>query len=485
MRFSELVSIEHREDDDWFNPVLSEDTPLYVDPFLVFDDDDPLFAGAHDDVIGFFTLCRDLVRAAGGNTKSPYWTKALRLLTFPEPKEFVLGLSMGSPNGSGTGPDFAVAMAEALEIMTRAVERGVDYVDVFALFVPGLGVDRISDMLCNILKARFIAYTRAVCTERGIGTELLTVRNASWQPTAARWSNARLALPRSPVTKGAVLLTPERFLQDIPQRVTPDGFWSWADTHVAQELRADLNIDLAESLDRAGRVEAGRRLARRSPESAFEFVDQIAADDHRPYDVRADPALKVGWFEQGRSIAQRMAADAGPLPQPTTEEEFCAWVGTLVDRFQHAVEDTDAWRALWNDDYTKPRQEKIVQAVAGVQWVEACRAAGVDISREVNVGRGPVDFKFSAGWQHRVLLEVKQMHSTKLVRGAEAQLPQYQRSEQIQCGYYVCVGYTDDDFDRFRLDRVKETCATLSAQAGWSITPRFIDARPKQSASKL
>ena len=68
MRFSELVSVEHREDDHWFNPVLTEDTPLYVDPFLVFDDDDPVFAGAHDDVIGFFTLCRDLVRAAGGNT---------------------------------------------------------------------------------------------------------------------------------------------------------------------------------------------------------------------------------------------------------------------------------------------------------------------------------------------------------------------------------------------------------------------------------
>jgi hypothetical protein len=91
------------------------------------------------------------VRAAGGNTRSPYWNKALRLLTFPEPKEFALGLSMGSPNGSDTGPEFAVAMAEALEIMTRAVERGVSYVDVFALFAPGLGVDRISDMLCSIL----------------------------------------------------------------------------------------------------------------------------------------------------------------------------------------------------------------------------------------------------------------------------------------------------------------------------------------------
>jgi hypothetical protein len=116
---------------------------------------------------------------------------------------------------------------------------------------------------------------------------------------------------------------------------------------------------------------------------------------------------------------------------------------------------------------------------------DSCKAANVDLSREANVGRGPVDFKFSAGWQRRALLEVKLLRSTKVVRGAEAQLPQYLRGEQVSCGHYVCVGYTDEELDPFRLSRAKETCATLSAQAGWTITSRFVDARPKQSASKL
>jgi hypothetical protein len=71
LRFSELVSVEHREADDWFNPVLTEDTPLYVDPFLVFDDNDPLFADAQEQVVAFFAMCHDLVRRAGGNTASP------------------------------------------------------------------------------------------------------------------------------------------------------------------------------------------------------------------------------------------------------------------------------------------------------------------------------------------------------------------------------------------------------------------------------
>lgn len=485
MRFSELVRVAHRQDDDWFDPVLTEDTPLYVDPFLVFEDDDPLFADAQPRVVSFFGMSRDLVRRAGGDTASPHWKKALRLLTFPEPKEFALGLSMGSPNGAGTGGDLAALMADALDVMTRAVERGVSYVDVFAVFVPGLGVDRISDMFCNIMKAQFIAYTQRICNERGIGTEVMTVRNAAWQASAGRWSDARVALPRSPVTGGGVLLTPERFLQDIPQRVTANGFWDWADARIGMELRADLNYAIGEELSRAEKRELGRRLARRSPDTAFEYVDAEAEREHHPYDVRTDPDLLVGWFEPGRAAARIDVAENGILPQPA-DGEFCAWVGSLIDRFTHVVEDTDVWRVLWNDDLTKPRQEKIVQAVAAAMWIESCRAAGVDFSRETNVGRGPVDFKFSAGWQHRALIEVKLARSTKLIQGAAAQLPQYLRSEQIQCGYYVCIGFTDDELSEERIARVTETCATLSAQTpGWTMSPRFIDARPKQSASKL
>lgn len=482
MRFSELVGVSPA-DGDWFDPVLSEDTPLYVDPFLVFEDDDPLFADAHDVVVSFFATCRDLVRRAAGNTASPHWKKALRLLTFHEPKEFALGLSMGSPNGAGTGDELAAQMADALEVMTRAVERGVDYVDVFAVFVPGLGVDRISDMFCNIMKARFIAYTQRVCRDLGISTELVPVRNAAWQATTGRWSDGRLSLPRSPVTGGGVLLTPDRFLQDIPQRVTAEGFWSWADARIGMELRQDLNYAIGEELSKKERAELGRRLARRSPETAFAYVDEIAEREHQPYDVRTDPDLLVGWFEPGRAAAQERNEADGVLPQPE-DAQFCGWVSTLIDRFQHAVENTDLWRVLWNDDYTKPRQEKIVQAVAAAMWVESCRAAGVDFNRETNVGRGPVDFKFSAGWARRALLEVKLMRSTKLMQGAEAQLPQYLRSEQIRCGYYVCVGFTDADLDADRVERVKKTCETLTEQAGWIMTPWFIDARPKPAASK-
>lgn len=481
MRFSELVGITRGPDDDWFDPVLSEDTPLYVDPLLVFEEEAPPFADARDSVVRFFATCRDLVHQDAGR-HGPAWAKAVRLLTFPEPKEFALGLAMGSPFGSGTDEFYGDQMAESLDVISHALDRQLDYVEMFALFVPGLGVDRISDIFCNVLKSRFITYTQQICAQHEVTAETISVRNASWSTRSGRWTDARLRLPVSPVTRGAVLLTPERFLQDIPQRITANGFYGWAESNVNQVLREDLNFDLAEDVSRAVRSDRGRRLARRRPDIAFTFVDEVAeAADPRPYDVAADPDLLVGWYEAGRSSAR---TEVDPLTQPS-EEGFHAWLGGLIDRFQHSVEHSDLWRVLWNDELTKPRNEKIVQAVAGQLWVLLCENADVDISREANVGRGPVDFKFSVGWKRRALIEVKLLKSRKLQKGAEAQLPQYMVSERISSAYYVCVGFTDADFSDGRLKLVQETCAAYERQSGYTVTPRFIDARPKESASNL
>ncbi len=199
---------------------------------------------------------------------------------------------------------------------------------------------------------------------------------------------------------------------------------------------------------------------------------------------RGGPAEEARWGVADRVVARAEAAAAEPVPPPTAGT-FCQWLGTLVDRFRHSVEERDLWRALWDDSLTNPREEKIVQTIAAAVWDGICERDNVDVTREANTGRGLVDFKFAASRQERGLIEVKLLASTRLRQGVEHQLPQYMTSERVTCAYYMCVGFTDADLHAQRIQVVLDGCAAAKARTRLTIKPRFIDARPKAAASKL
>jgi hypothetical protein len=396
MRFTKTFGvIRHKTKDDWFDLVLDQDTPLYVDPFLVFDDKDPFWASARDDVVEFFNAAAALIAEAYGNKNSPAYRKALRLLTFPEPKEFALGVAMGSPNGAGTGEKFAREMAAMLDLIRQhGSVASLASIAGFTLFCDGLGLDRMSDILCNILKEKFIVYTQDIAKARGVRMKKVDVKHASWDGKHLRWIDTKVLLPESSVTSGGVLLTPERFLKDIP-RVTSEGFWAWAETNVAQELRDDLNYDLSKDLSLTQKRAAARDLARRRPKLVVRYVRKIEDSVLLPYDVEADPRRLVQWREAGEAAALGLMK---PEDAPEKAEDFSAFVVRLATDFQHQVENTDLWTALWYVDKSKHVHESQVQAIAGAMWTIECRVADVDLSQEVRVPERSVGRAVTCGF---------------------------------------------------------------------------------------
>ena len=479
MRFSEQHKVKRSDDADWFDVNVEMDSPLYVDPFLVFDDGDTHWTAAHDEIIDFFDATLGLLAKAQGHRSSMHWVKAERFVLFPEPKEFALGLSMGHPEGAGIGPDLAREMCAGLEFF-RERGRGSDdrLLAMMAVLVPGLGVDRISDMVCNIVKDRFIAYTQTVCQDLSVPMQEYAIPNATWTANGCRWQSGKEMLPASPVFKGGVILTPQRFLKDIP-RVTPDGFWNWAEHNENETLRFELNYDLAESLSRREKARLGRELAHRAVDLLERYVDN-ATQDVAAYDVDGDPKGLVRWEEAGRAIAK---ASTAPVV-PTSQREFEQWLTDLAQTFKFAVEDNGLWRALWNDGNTRHRPENIAQVIARSSWIEHCRASDIDITREADCGRGSVDFKFTRGWQVRGLIEVKHISSSQFVHGAGTQLPIYLKGENAKFGIYLCIGYSDSDLREERLALVRDACNSISQAGETRIVPMFVDARPKASAAR-
>jgi hypothetical protein len=479
MRFTEQFNVERPANADWFDLNVEQDTPLYVDPFLVFDDETDQWVGAHDDVVNFFHAALEMLKLAAGQESSAHWRKAESFLQCPEPKEFALGLAMGNPQGSGIGPDLAREICRGLDLF-RVWQREVDdrLLGMVSILVPRLGVDRISDMVCNILKSRFISYTQGICDEIGVPVANLRVPHSSWVAANCRWQSTPKALPRSPAFNGAVLLTPERFLKDIP-RVSPDGFWTWSTINENEALRLDMNYDLAQSLTAKQKAQLGRDLARKAPDMLERYVGE-AIEDPSPYDVDGDPNGLVRWIEAGREIA---GATTAPKP-PKNQEEFESWLIELATTFKSAVEDEGVWTVLWNDGYRTHRVEKITQATCRHGWLAHCQASNIDITREAETGRGPVDFKFTKGWTMRGLIEVKHIDNYQFFHGASTQLPIYLKGENVSFGIYLCVGYSHKDFEEERLQVVRDTCASIATQGKFKIVPIFVDARPPKSASK-
>ena len=102
-----------------------------------------------------------------------------------------------------------------------------------------------------------------------------------------------------------------------------------------------------------------------------------------------------------------------------------------------------------------------------------------DVSREVNDGRGPADFKISRGSTDKTIVEFKLASNSQLKRNLQKQVDIYQKASDASTGYKVIIYFTKDELDKvneilFELDLYKDTNIIL------------IDAREdnKPSASK-
>lgn len=73
MKFSERFGITPTQADNWFDPVLSVDTGLFIDPFLIYDQERGPFRGSHAEILRFFKQMFILIAKSGGMLLGTYF----------------------------------------------------------------------------------------------------------------------------------------------------------------------------------------------------------------------------------------------------------------------------------------------------------------------------------------------------------------------------------------------------------------------------
>lgn len=167
---------------------------------------------------------------------------------------------------------------------------------------------------------------------------------------------------------------------------------------------------------------------------------------------------------------------------PTDDDSFNVIILKLIDEYRHNVEQKKGTKLLWLSD--KPAPEEHAQILFDVIADQYAKLADIIIDREIETGRGPVDFKFSRGHKFQAHLEVKRATSTKLEHGLSKQLPTYLAADKVKNGYYLVICYVDSDFVKAS-ELIKEA-ESLSTTLKINLQVAAIKAYKKfESASKV
>jgi hypothetical protein len=200
----------------------------------------------------------------------------------------------------------------------------------------------------------------------------------------------------------------------------------------------------------------------------------------KAYDFRTDPRFKVRPFD----VAQQFASHASVnVAVPETPEEFRVFVEGLISDFKWMVEDRGLLSGFWSGD--RPYNERQAQDVFQMSVLQLCRLLDVDLTPEANAGRGPVDFKFSAGWSRRALVEVKFAKSSSYWENLENQTPAYLFAEDINFGVIVVIQHDDVHCEQEFVDRTDAIVAKVARETGLDYKAVFIDVRRRPPASQL
>ena len=477
------ISPDALEEYGAFDVSLIGDLPLFVDPFLLFNSQDPSYQTLHAEIIRYMRFLKDA-------TLQEKLTHSLvdAWFAFPEVKQNWLGFSRTGNRGHGLGRDFARALHHNFSFMFRdfgeeKVTRS-SHLEKLCLIRDGVGRDTISDFTTNLIKQSLAEYTQ------DFARQFLTPKHRRRVAVTKAWFNYKT---RSWVTQtfelpflrgDYVLLTPKDILtKDEAWINRPDLINNFPDIAAALPdpvLRAQVNDYLFRVLPKD--PDANKEDFRKAVTQVIERFPQVLDFYIREKEEHGDEAVAVSrervhavetWFvERVREFVQYYLEPGGFYQADgNTYDEAKSRLLFLKD----VIENKGGHRIFYLDGRPIEREADL-QILYRFTWY----ATRSDISREVNDGRGPADFKASRGAADKTLVEFKLAKNTQLERNLAKQSEVYEKASDATRPSLKAILY----FSEEQLRRVTDILKRLKLENSPHIV--LIDARDdnKPSGSK-
>ncbi len=410
------------------NPLLNVDTKLFIDPLLFLKSShSEIKVGAANSYKEYFKKIIKLLVVSTVDGDLP-WRNAERHFTFHEVKGTCLGYGASTINGSGWGHGLQQkTLRTAKEIISLGIDDPLFFM-VLALFEEGVGPDRISDMVTNIILKDLSNFNQRIVINLGL------------QPDNFLINNIQCTFLKNPLEsrKTPIILIPLDILRELP--IANDWQTVCDAARENENFRQQINQQVGEIWQAKTRQEKNNlKRALLADKNAFQsFLDLIKSTNVQSYDFSLDSAGEIFWTHM---LKKDFLPTTYPLKlklaeSPSLSDVYFV-VKQIVEHFQILIEEKGLWKELWTGEKNRP--EKSVQRLFFAIADAYCKANNLDMSPEADSGSGPVDFKFSKGYVDRVLVEIKLSNSRKLVQGYEKQLEAYKAAEETTRAIYLII----------------------------------------------
>ena len=432
-----------------FNVSLVNDLPLFVDPFLLFNSGKAEYQSLHDEIIRYLRFLRD--RSVEGHIDDGLleaW------FTFREVKQNWLGFSRVGNRGSGLGLDFARALHRNLHTVFKSfgnetVTRG-SHLEKLCLIKDGVGRDNISDFTTTLIKEYLLQYTQRFAQAHLAkqGRRVFTVEKIRFNYDTESWQRDHFELPT--FDDDFVMLTPKDLLSKDEIWINrPELLYRVDEIGAAlpnQALRAQVDRYFRQQLSKKPTDKEVRAARARTVEAFPEIIE---------YYIK----LKEETGEEARSISSRRIRDAERLFIEEVQAlrhilaESTAFYQTKGATYEEAraramflkdvIENKGGHRIFWVKG--EPiRKEQDLHVLYRLTWFRSAS----DVSREVDDGRGPADFKVSRGAADKSLVEFKLGSNPKLKQNLQKQVAVYQKASDARHALKVITYFTVAERDR-------------------------------------
>lgn len=440
-RYSEYVRYKYSNNDEWFDPQVGWDAPLFIEPQLLKNINIPELKHGYEKVIEYISNILKIL-----DTNIDYKLKR-KMVDFEEVKEANLGFSYDSNEGSGLTGEVAIKVMIKMKKLLKQGLFDLDHFENIVIFDDNINSDRITDMILCILKQDFIKYSLKIAYKNNFPTDKFKIRT-EFDFNKMKWKKEILEIPyiiNDKMEKIPVILVPKSILV---QEIYSEGenFIDWLYSNKREYLDENFEYRTKKNLYKL-KWKIAEEIANSNRNYLLKEFSEIEV---KPYNLEVDEKHLNNIYELAKKLYKKNREYFNKIKVKDYDLELNEIVKILIDDLEKLIENRRGYNTLFsveNKFLSEPKISKLIHTILELRIKNG--RFDVQISPETNSGFATVDLKISKG-EEKIIIENKVSSNPKLLDclNEGKQLHKYMELEKCKEAYLIVFINKEDDVEK-------------------------------------